>query len=75
MSLDPTDVVCPQSLNRLEPFLRDLAKSGEIIIDHKVDIESLLFLPNHPISSLDIDPTPLELSAILCCVKKDQVLL
>ena len=49
----PTDVVCTQSLNRLDPFLRDLAKSGEIYIDHKVDIDILSFLPNYPIYSLD----------------------
>ena len=30
----PTDVLCPLSLNRLDPILRDLAKSGETI-DHK----------------------------------------
>ena len=64
LSLDPTDVVCPRVSSDSTPFLCDLAKSGEIIIDHKVDIESLLFLPNYPISSLDFDPTPLELSAI-----------
>ena len=49
----PTDVVCPKSLNRLDPFLRDLAKSGEIFNDHKVDIDILSFLPNYPIYSLD----------------------
>ena len=34
LSLDPP-IVCPKSLNRLDPFLRDLAKSGEITNDHK----------------------------------------